>query len=193
MGSNPVLRSRTTKVAVLVLSVVLLGFGARTFLLKGSGCAKQTSKWAKLGFPQTDSNDDAITNFSSKEQLLVDLEDWGGEFECSGNGQLLGRVLAEFKQKNEPLKLSSIVIGVAKRPRKTGPQAAARLEAIFSSKAAQQSYDRPAVAKFVTKVNDESTSFQQALYEIVLQSLPLESAAEFRSQVRLSEILRSIK
>jgi hypothetical protein len=190
MGLNPTRRTRT-KTVVLVACLVLLGLGATTFLLKGSECPKQTSKWVRLGYPQVDSDDQAIANFASKEQLLVDLEDWAGEFECSGSEQLLGRVLAELTQQNDSLKLSSVVLGAAgKGPKTSGLKAAEKLKTIFSSEAAQGGFSKSVVEKFVTEVKGNSTSFPKALYEIVFRSLPPEAAAEFRSQVRLAELLK---
>ena len=190
MGLTPTRRTRT-KTVVLVACLVLLGLGAKTFLLNGSACPGQTSKWARLGYPRVDSDDQAIANFASKEQLLVDLQDWAGEFECSGSEQLLGRVLAELTQQSDSLKLSSVVMGAAgKGPRNSGPKAAEKLQAIFSSKAAQKGFSKSVVEKFLTEVKGNSTSFPRALYEIVFRSLSPEAAAEFRSQVRLAGLLR---
>jgi hypothetical protein len=194
MGPNPPKRFWGIKAVMLLLSVVLVGLGVKAFFLKGSSCAKQTSKWVRLGYPMVDSDDQAITSFASKEQLLVDLEDWAREFECSGSEQLLGRVLAELTQQSDSLKLSSVVLGAAgKGPKTSGLKAAERLQTIFSSEEAQKSFSTSVVEKFVADVKKSSTSFQKALYEIVHRSLPPAAAAEFQSQVKMTELFRSIK
>ncbi len=191
MGTKTTQLSGLAKALVTLLAMFLMGLGARAFLFKGSDCPIQSKKWVDLGYPQSTATDKAIANFVSKEQLLVDLEDWAGELECSGNGNLLGRTLAEIKHEGDGLKLSTVLLGIAaKGPKNRGPKAAADLQAIFASPAAQSAFPLPIVAEFVDSVKRDERSFQKALYEILFRSLPPETASDFRSNTRLAELLK---
>jgi hypothetical protein len=194
MGFNAARLSRRAKTSSLLLVLVVAGFGVKSFFTKDSGCPNRTSKWVALGYPQSSAKDVAITAFVLKEQLLSDLEDWAGDLQCSGNGQLLGRVLAEMTQSEDSLNLSTVFLGAAaKGPKVPGSKASAELRDIFSSPAALDAFPESIVADLSKQVEAKSKSFQKALYEIILQSLPPETAGDFRSQTRLAETFRRIK
>jgi hypothetical protein len=194
MGVNRTKPSAKVKAAVLLLAVVALGFGGRELLKKDQTCPNENGRWLALGYPQRESTVEAISDFASKEQSLTDIEQWSRNLECSGNRKLLGRVLAAIKQKNNSLKLSWMFLGIAgKSPKTSGPKAGSELQEIFSSAEAQKAFPKSIVGQQIKEVSANSKSFPKALYEIILRSLHVETAAEFRSQTRLTELLRVAK
>jgi hypothetical protein len=191
---EPLKPSRAPKRTVLVLSLMLSGLGIRACVGSGSSCPDMTSQWVTMGLPQTYSDDYAIAKFVSSEQPLgVDVEGWAEELECKGEAQLLGRVLAEARKNENAGILGSIFVGTVKgSPKASGPIAAANLEEIFSSEAAQNSFSKPVVDKFINGVRDNSADLQTALYEILNDGLPEIPSRNFEFKVIMAEAMGDI-
>jgi hypothetical protein len=182
-----------SKILILVASAgmvtaAVMGYRALT----ATGCPGASKRWAYRAYPSTASTESELINFVEEGPSYGEIEEWSRSKNCSGDGELVGRVFAAaVDAKSQDVLLGYMYIAVVDSNEGSSPDAAAaEFERLFSSAYARRVFDPKVVDSYALKIRSGNPSFSQALLQILSGPLGPETRKAFQREVRSNRLVK---
>jgi hypothetical protein len=182
-----------SKVLILVVSasVIAAAFvGYRSLAV--TDCPRASKLWAYRAYPSAASKESELIDFVERSPSFGEIEEWSRSKNCSGDGELVGRVFAAaVEAKSQDVLLGYMYIAVVDS-NKGGSRSAAASEflLLFSSSYAKRVFDQKVIVSYALKIRSGGLSFSQALLQVLSGPLSPETRKAFQQEVRSNRLAK---
>ncbi len=185
--------SARAKGAGVVVVVGLIASGALVYRSFSAISCPQTSKrWQELKYPTSSMSDASLLSFVKSGPALGEVERWTRATNCSGERELVGRVLtATVEAKSQEVLLASLYGAVIDSEKgRSRSEMAGDLSALFSSEVAKQVFDSKLLVEKVSEVGVGEIKFARGLLDILSEPLDVETNNAFQKEVLVDRLAK---
>jgi hypothetical protein len=182
-----------SKISILLLgacAVAIAAVGYRS--VQKVECPGASKLWAYRGYPNATSTESALVAFVEQGPSFGEIEEWSRNKNCSGDGELVGRVFAAaVEAKSQDVLLGYLYIAVVDS-KKSGSSEAAATEflRIFSSPYARRIFDTNTIDASALNIRKGDASFAQTLLEVLSGPLSPQTRQAFEKEVRANRLAK---
>ena len=182
-----------SKILILVVSagmVTAAVVGYRSLI--ETDCPRASKLWAYHAYPSAASTESALIDFVERGPSFGEMEEWSRSKNCSGNGEIVGRVFAAaVEAKSQDVLLGYMYIAVVDSNEGSSPDAAAsEFLLLFSSPYAKRVFDPKVINSYALKIRSGNPSFSQALLQVLGGPLSPETRKAFQREVRSNRLAK---
>jgi hypothetical protein len=184
------LKAKALAVAVVVGVLVGGSFVIRTRL--ANRCPKASDAYEYKDFPNTNSSDSEILRFVKGLPSYGETEDWTKHQNCSGNGALVGRILATAVNERQEVLLASIYGAVIDSEKgRSKSEMASDLLMLGSADLTKRVFNADLLTKRAAQVESGEIKFARGIFEVLSESLDPDIREAFDREATIDRLAKS--